>query len=407
MGKYVNIFTNDPRYCACYGPCDCSQGDSQTNCQRYEKVTQPALALGQILRVPMVKREKSFGDWSASIRSASPRAHKLYSGDHSVEIDDFQNAAYYGEIQVGTPSQKELVIFDTGSSNLWVPNKNPQGATKNVYDHTKSSSYVANGKEFRIQYGSGPVSGFLSTDDVAIGDLQLKNYTFAEINDMSGLGRSYTASPFDGILGMGWGAIAQDGCVAPFAALLASGKLAEPVFAFYLGNMKPGELVFGGVDQSHYTGSFTYIPLSAETYWQVELDGLKVGNAYVPSSTKSAIVDSGTSLLVGPQADVERIANELGAVFQQGLYIADCGKTLPSVSFTLGGKDFPLTVEDMTLQKQGSQCLLGLQAANMPLFILGDVFMRKYYVKFDWGQKRIGVAAAAAASSAKAAQIVV
>ena len=38
-GKYVNHFTNDPDYCACYGPCDCSQGDSQTNCQRFEKVT--------------------------------------------------------------------------------------------------------------------------------------------------------------------------------------------------------------------------------------------------------------------------------------------------------------------------------------------------------------------------------
>lgn len=366
----------------------------------------PAWALGQIFRVPVVKRERSFEDWSASIRSASGRVHRLSSDGHAVEIDDFQNAAYYGEIHVGTPGQKELVIFDTGSSNLWVPNKNPEGATKNLYDHTKSTSYVADGKVFQIQYGSGPVAGFLSADDVAIGDLQLKNYSFAEINDMSGLGQSYTASPFDGILGMGWGSIAQDGCVAPMAALVASGQLPEPVFAFYLGNMKPGELVFGGVDSSHYTGSFTYVPLSAETYWQVELDGLKVGSTAISSSAPNAIVDSGTSLLVGPQADVEGIAKKLGAVFQQGLYIADCSKTLPSVTFTLGGKDFSLTVEDMTLQKQGSQCLLGLQAANMPLFILGDVFMRKYYVKFDWGQKRIGVAVAAA-SSMKVAPIVV
>jgi len=188
---------------------------------------------------------------------------------------------------------------------------------------------------------------------------------------------------------------------------VAAGAVAEPVFAFYLGDMRPGELVFGGVDDAHYTGSFTYVPLSAETYWQVELDGLKVGNALVPTKTSAAIVDSGTSLLVGPQADVERIAKELGAVFQQGLYIADCGKSLPSVSFTLGGEDFSLTVEEMTLQRQGNQCLLGIQGANMPLFILGDVFMRKYYVKFDWGQKRIGVAAAAATSSAKVAPVVV
>merc|ERR1712039_1155120 len=332
-------------------------------------------------------------------------------GGDTVVINDYMNAQYYGEIEVGTPGQKEQVVFDTGSANLWVPSKKPFLSGHNVYSHSKSSTYHKNGTVFKIQYGSGPVSGVYSADDVAIGGLKLQDFTFAEVDDTSGLGLGYRFGKFDGILGLGWDSISVGGVPTVMKALVDSKQLEQPVFAFYLGNNQPGELVFGGVDEKHYTGDFTFVPLSSETYWQVAMDDAKLGGVSVPT-TKSAIVDSGTSLLAGPSAEVKAIADKLGAKTVMGKeYTVDCSKDLPELTFTLGGKEYALKKEDLILQQSGSQCVLGLMGVDVPaphgpLWILGDVFMRKYYVQFDWGQKRLGFAVAAAAGSLEEALVV-
>merc|ERR1712014_271828 len=141
-----------------------------------------------------------------------------------------------------------------------------------------------------------------------------------------------------------------------------------------------------------------------ETYWQGALGDAKLGGVSV-SSTKKAIVDSGTSLLAGPSAEVKAIADKFGATSVAGkAWGVDCSKDLPDLTFTVGGKDFVLKKEDLILQQSGSTCVLGIQgidipAPNGPLWIMGDVFMRKYYCKFDWGQGRVGIATAAASET--------
>jgi len=349
------------------------------------------------IRVPLKQRILNFTETIDHIGETTVGLGAKFGGTGDVVIDNYQNAMYYGEIEVGTPGQKINVVWDTGSSNLWVPNTRPWIAEvrHNIYDHSKSSTYAANGTVFKVTYGSGAVSGFFSTDSISFAGLKLDKFLLAEVSDYSGLGAMYRLAKFDGILGLGWDAISIDHAPTVMNKLVASGQLSSPVFGFYLGNGVAGELEFGGSDKKHYSGDFVYVPLNAETYWQVALDAVKLGSDSV-SSTKRAIVDSGTSLLAGPKSEVDAIAKKIGATLVMGkAYEVDCSKDVPSMTFTLGGKDFELNKEDLTLQQSGNQCILGLMGIEVPtgpLWILGDVFMRKYYVQFDWGQKRMGFA---------------
>merc|ERR1711988_1437675 len=97
-------------------------------------------------------------------------------------------------------------------------------------------------------------------DTVQIGDNQLTDYTFAEADNLKGLGPAWTVGKFDGICGMGLDDISVDGVTTPLRALANSGKLDANVFAFFLGSGgAAGELVLGGVNPDHYTGDFTYV----------------------------------------------------------------------------------------------------------------------------------------------------
>ena len=84
-----------------------------------------------------------------------------------VELKDFMNAQYYGDIALGTPPQTFTVVFDTGSANLWVPSAHCKGFNiacllHRRYTSSRSSTYTEEGHAFSIRYGSGSMSGYTS-----------------------------------------------------------------------------------------------------------------------------------------------------------------------------------------------------------------------------------------------------
>lgn len=229
-------------------------------------------------------------------------------------------------IGIGSPPQNFSVIADTGSANLWVPAVScgflscGQHAR---FDEGASSTYTPNGTGFEITYASGPVRGYLSGDEVALGGVCVRRVTFAEVTDASGLGPAYLLGAFGGILGLAFRALSVDDLPPVFQLALAQGALAAPQFAFYLGGdggggpLPPddGELFLGGYNPAHADGPLTWLPVTMEAYWQVDLAGVSLGGAPVGGGdVRSAILDTGTSLIVGPVDAVGAIVAKLGCV---------------------------------------------------------------------------------------------
>jgi len=367
-----------------------------------------------MLRVPL----KKFESVRASMSKAGMPFWKSnyevnYQDGAPIVINDYSNAQYYGDISVGTPAETFSVIFDTGSSNLWIPSKTCSCGLHSKYDSTKSSTYLKNGTIFKIEYGSGPVAGFLSQDVVSAGGLVVRDQTFAEVTDVSGLGLAYSIGKFDGILGLAWPTISVDGVTPFFQKLVDEKIITNPVFAFYLGSTDgpTGELTLGGTDPSHYTGQLTWVPLNATTYWQLGLNSITVSGKSITTASK-VIIDSGTSLLAGPTTEVKAFMNLIGAKatwINPSEYTIDCSKvsSLPSLIVNIGGNSFTLTGTDYVINQEDVMCLVGIigldvPAPTGPLWIMGDVFMRQYYSVFDWGNKRMGFATAAGVEATRA-----
>lgn len=169
-------------------------------------------------------------------------------------------------------------------------------------------------------------------------------------------------------------------------------------------HVEGGEITFGGVNPDRYTGDFTYMPLTEEHQWRFKMDGGKIGDQSVSACHGGcqAICDSGTSDLVGPTKDIDILLRKIGINNHnhrrhRGPVYVDCDKvpSLPKITITLGGKDFDLEGEDYIIRIHG-KCRLMVKGEKLSRYdwILGDVFMRKYYSKFDMGNKRVGFAKA-------------
>lgn len=115
---------------------------------------------------------------------------------------------------------------------------------------------------------------------------------------------------------MAFPAISVNGVTPFFHRLIEENLVDDASFSFFL-TSTPGsagsKLVLGGVNQDYVAKGekFQYFPLIAENYWLIAIDEVKLGDNKF--TNLKGVVDTGTSVIVGPKSVVDGLIKDIPA----------------------------------------------------------------------------------------------
>ncbi|KRT81659.1 hypothetical protein AMK59_5132 [Oryctes borbonicus] len=325
---------------------------------------------------------------------------------------------FYALIGAGSPGKPLKVIFDTAWSTSWIMSKDcpirKVGCWfHSKYDHTRSSTYIKDGRSYNAIEGTYNLTGYYSRDVLKMGHTVVKQ-TFVE---MTNVPYWYVFTKADGVIGLG---LPQNNINPFFNNILEQTNITKPVFSIYLNrdkaSNKGGSVILGEIDKKHIhvtanvPDKITYVPINAASaLWEFSMDKifLKVGNKTIPVCNEdcTGLPDTSTNSIITSQEMLKDINEQIGAKpFYFGRFEIECDKVnkLPFLTFVIGGANFTLTGKDYT-QKLSigpfTVCISAFTAATtvseQNRWFLGGAFLSKYYTIYDLGNKQLGFVRAA------------
>lgn len=303
---------------------------------------------------------------------------------------------YYGEISIGTPPQKFNVIFDTGSSDVWVVSNKCQSDichSHRKFDHHQSNSYNSEGDDddeeeediLSVNYGTGSIKGHLGKDTVTLADGQIK-ISDQVIADAYTLSRDFIGSPFHGIFGLGLSGLSSSQHDPPFLSMIEQNLVDQPIFSIY-SQHNAGEIDFGGIDHDRFEGELSYVDNIDSSYWMMAMDSIEFEDQSFQD--RKGIIDSGSTLIIMNKNDATLYHQSIpGATSNgDGTWSFPCKNVNSLGPLTIQSGDTTLIIPAdklfLTPMSVGSKnCLSGISDQEMETensWILGDVFLKNFY----------------------------
>ncbi|KAL6901666.1 aspartic peptidase domain-containing protein [Trichoderma evansii] len=370
----------------------------------------------------------------------------LLRRDGTIGLDALNNltgGGYYAEFSVGTPPQKLSFMLDTGSSDTWVNSVDADLCTDSLiqqevgeycskqFDQSKSKSFNSTGQLFNITYLDGRnIRGKYFKDTVTIDNATIKGQQ---------MGLATRSVRGTGLMGLGFRSNEAATIKYPTVIenMVSQNIIAMPAFSLYLNDLQTnqGSILFGGVDTDKFHGGLATLPFQslpasvsntqAIVMYAVQLNGFNVTGLVTPAVNATAVLDSGSTISLLPDAVVQAVWKQFGVINVPGIPIpfVDCAKANlkdTSFSFLFTNKTIRVPIDEMVINnlagvqdqifsdptlKQVFQgwsgvCTFGMASisdfgiSSNQFVLLGDTFLRSAYVVYDLQNKQVGIAQA-------------
>ncbi|KAI0661538.1 acid protease [Cubamyces menziesii] len=330
---------------------------------------------------------------------------------NSLGLDiEANDVGYIATIQMGTPPRDFHILMDSGSADLWVGAEGCQsqaggGCGNHEFLGSQSSSTFKDlGQQFQVTYGTGAVAGDVIQDNIVVAGLALNAHTFGvaleETQDFSD-----DSVPFDGLMGLAQSTLSEQGVPTPVEALASAGLIDEAITSYKISRLaddkNDGEITFGGLDDTKFDPStlVTFDNAATNGFWEGAMDSVSVDGQDLGLQGRTAILDTGTTLIVAPDADAQAVHAAIpGAQSDgQGGFTIPCN-TNASVALTFAGQAFAIDTRDLIFAQAdntGENCVSGISSGEIDgdtTWLVGDVFLKNAYFSTDVTKNTISLA---------------
>ncbi|CAG8819275.1 18248_t:CDS:1, partial [Gigaspora rosea] len=239
---------------------------------------------------------------------------------------------------------------------------------KPKYNEQIDSSFVPSiGKKFSIEYPEGTESsGDSGKTTIEIAGFKVKAQEVGLIKNVTESAHRSSAwihHPFSGVMGMGFSESSQNHQTTPITNLINNNQLDKPEFSFLIGRAKsPSELTIGGSNPKKYdanTLTFTNVVDDNKGVWKIPIDNVVINGEKLNLKDRTAIIDTGTALIVMPRDDAKEFYSKIPSAKDTGVgyYMLRCdARTRYEIGLEFNGKTWYIDPEDFLIHRVRNSC---------------------------------------------------